>query len=289
MRRQFKDTFQDLAGRDASLVLLLGDVSVYLFRDFQERSPERFYNLGICENTIISTAAGLSSQGLTPVAHTIAPFLTERCYEHIKLDLSYNRFPACIVTCGASFDYSWDGATHHCFTDLELMRMLPNMEVFQPGSEKELDALFRQRYNSPSVKYYRLSDHPHTIDLDVEFGKGVVLKDSGAPLTVMTAGPILGNVLEACRDLPVNLVYFHTLKPLDAELVARFRNTRVLTVHDAFGLKEAIHEVPEMRVTHHGLCGEFVTCYGKLDDARRSCGLDVSGIAERVRAELAKA
>lgn len=287
MRRQFKDTFQDLAASDASLVLLLGDVSVYLFRDFQERAPERFYNLGICENTIISTAAGLSSQGLTPVAHTIAPFLTERCYEHIKLDLSYNRFPASIVTCGASFDYAWDGATHHCFTDLELMRMLPNMEVFQPGSEKELDVLFRQRYNSANVKYFRLSDHPHTIDLDVEYGKGVVLKDSGAALTVMTAGPILGNVLEACRDLPVNLVYFHTIKPIDTELVARYRNTRVLTVHDAFGLKEAVHEVPDMRGAHHGVTGEFCSCYGKLENARSAYGLDVAGIAERVRAELA--
>jgi transketolase len=286
MRRQFKDTVLDLATRDSSLAVLFGDVSVYLFREFQERYPDRFYNLGICENTIISTAAGLSSQGFTPIAHTIAPFLTERCYEQIKVDLSYNRFAANIVTCGASFDYAWDGATHHCFTDLALMRMLPNMEVFQPGSRKEFDALFRQRYNSGNAKYFRLSDYPHAVDMDVEYGKGVVLKDAGAALTVMTAGPLLGNVLEACKDLPVNLAYFHTLKPIDHELVARFRNTRVLVVHDAFGLKEAVHEVPEMRVDFHGAGEKYSSCYGKVEDARRDCGLDVAGIAARVRAAL---
>lgn len=287
MRRQFKDTVQDLALTENSLVLLFGDVSVYLFRDFQALYPTRFYNLGICENTIISTAAGLASQGLTPVAHTIAPFLTERCYEQIKLDLCYNNFACNIVTCGASFDYAWDGATHHCFTDLGILRMLPNIEVFQPGSSKEFDALFRQRYKSSSPKYFRLSDFPHAVDIDAVYGKGVVLLERGAQTTVVTSGPILGNVLEACKGLNVNLIYFHTIKPIDHTLLAKFSNTRMLIVSDAHGLAEAVHEVPGLCTITHGVRDMFCSCYGTIENARSTRQLDIAGITTFIRSEMA--
>jgi transketolase len=287
MRRQFRDTILDLARNDDSLVLIFGDVSVYLFKEFHDRYPDRFYNMGICENTLISVAAGLSSQGFVPFVHTIAPFLTERSYEQIKLDFCYNHFPGNIVTCGASFDYAWDGATHHCYTDLAILRLLPNMEVLQPGSTRELDVLLRQRYNSDTVTYYRLSDYPHDVDLPVEFGKGVVIKDAGAKLTVMTAGPVLGNVLEACQDLQVNLVYFHSIKPIDEQIIQRFRHTKIVVIHDAFGLHEAICQIPGVSAAFHGLGDYFCCWYGTLQQIRECIGLDVRSIRELLRQELA--
>jgi len=286
MRKQFRQTVTDLATRDERIVLLFGDVSVYLFKDFREAYPERFYNIGICENTILSIGAGLSAQGFIPVMHTITPFITERSYEQIKLDLCYNRLGGNIVTCGASFDYAWDGATHHAYTDLAILRLLPGMEVIQPGSTNEVDVLFRSQYANGRPTYFRLSDHPHAIDMEPVFGKAVVLKDSGAAVTVMTAGPLLGDVLEACRDLSVNLVYFHTLKPIDREAVRRFKDTRIVVVHDAFGLYEAIAEEPNLRMTYHGMPDDFCSCYGKLSDVRRHIGLDPASIREFVKKRL---
>lgn len=287
MRRQFKNTVLDLAQGDDKIIVILGDVSVYLFKDFQEKYPERFYNMGICENTLISVAAGLSSQGFIPFVHTIAPFITERSLEQIKLDMCYNRFGGNIVSCGASFDYAWDGATHHCYTDLAILRLLPGMEVIQPGSRKELDVLLRSQYNNENATYFRLSDHPHDIDIPVKFGEGVVLKDAGSAVTVMTAGPLLENVLEACRDLEVNLVYFHTIKPIDKELIKRFSNTKIIVVHDAFGLYEAICEAPNINVSYHGLPDEFCGWYGTLHDIRRKIGLDIPAIREMVKRNIA--
>lgn len=278
MRKQFRDTILELAKEDESIVLLFGDVSVYLFNEFKGKYPERFYNLGICENTIIATGAGLSAQGFTPFLHTITPFITERSYEHIKLDLCYNQFPANIVTCGASFDYAWDGATHHCYTDLAILRLIPDIEVLQPGSRKELDVLLRSQYNNGKTTYYRLSDYPHEIDLPVEFGRAVVLKDVGAPVTVMTSGPILKNVMEAIQGLKVNLVYFHTIKPLDAATVERFKNTDIVVVQDAFGLHDAVCDLEGVSATQFGLGDIFCRCYGTVDDVRREIGLDVAGI-----------
>ena len=276
------NTVMELASRDDRVVVILGDVSVYLFQDFKERHPDRFYNMGICENTLISAAAGLSSVGFHPFVHTIAPFITERSFEQIKLDMCYNEFGGNIVSCGASFDYAWDGATHHAYTDLGILRLLPGMEVIQPGSTMELDVLLRSQYDNGRPTYFRLSDHPHSIPFSVAFGHGVPLRDDGAKTTVMTAGPLLGNVLEACRDIDVNIVYFHTLKPIDRELISRYKDTSIVIIHDAFGLKESVCEVPDIRVTYHGIKDSFCNSYGTLQDIRRQLGLDPSGIREFV-------
>jgi transketolase len=287
MRRQFKDTALRLAEQDDKLVLLFGDISVFLFNEFNTRHPDRLINLGICENTIISMAAGLSATGFHPIVHTITPFVTERSYEQVKLDICYNRFGCTIVTCGGSFDYAQDGATHHCYTDLELMRMLPGMEVMQPGSRKEFDTLFSRCYNNGNPSYLRIAADEHGLDLPVEFGKGVIIKESpGSDITVATAGPLLGNVLAACTDLPVNILYFHTLKPLDTDLLNRFSGTRIIVVHDAFGLFEAVNSACSAKTEYHGLPDQFCCYYGTLEDIRRTIGLDAAGIRERIAIAL---
>ena len=200
MRKQFRDTVSDLAARDDRLVVILGDISHFLFVPFQERYPTRFYNMGICENALISVAAGLHcSRAFTP-----------SCIPSRRSSQSgaWSRSSSTSATTNSAATSSPlarplttpGTATHHAYTDLAILRLIPGMEVIQPGTNKELDALIRSQYANGRPTYFRLSDHPHEIDLPVEFGKGAVLKDSGAEVTVMTAGPILGNVLEACRE-----------------------------------------------------------------------------------------
>ncbi len=278
MHGQFKNTVMDLATKDDSIVMILGDVSVYLFRDYAERYPNRFYNMGICENTLIAVGAGLAARGLTPFVHTIAPFVTERSYEQIKLDMCYNRLGVNIVSCGASFDYAWDGATHHSYTDLGILRHLPNMEVLQPGSNKEVNELVRQCYNNGNPTYFRLSDNPHEIDVPVQFGKGVEVFAKNASLTVVTAGPILENVHKAVMDLDVNLLYFNTISPIDRELIEKYRNTTFLVIHDATGLWEAVNEIQGLSVYYHGYFREFMGCYGTVHDIRKELRLDVPSL-----------
>lgn len=290
MRKQFKETIMRLAENDERIAMIFGDVSVYLFKDFQDKYPQRFFNMGICENTLITVAAGMSSQGFVPFVHTINPFLTERSYEQIKLDVCYNRFGVNIVSCGGSFDYAWDGATHHCYTDMEILRLLPGMEVIQPGSKKELDALLRSQYGNEKPTYFRLSDHPHEIDIDnIQFGKAAVLREGASGLTVMTAGPILANVIDACQGLDINLVYFHTIKPIDTDTVTRFADTDILVIHDAFGLFEAITSaVPGISAEYRGLPDAFCGWYGTLQDIRARIGLDADSLRELVKSRISE-
>jgi len=232
---------------------------------------------------MISVSAGLSSLCFYPFAHSINPFITERSFEQIKLDMCYNRFGGNIVSCGASFDYAWDGATHHAYTDLAILRLLPGLEVIQPGSCKELDILIRSQYNNGNTTYFRLSDYPHSIETEeIEFGKAVVLKNNNSKITVMTGGPVVENVFNACKDLDVNLIYFHTIKPVDKDVISAFKDTRIIVVHDAYGLYEALCEFPGISATSYGLPDEFCVWYGFVHDIRKQIGLDTSGIRERI-------
>jgi transketolase len=294
LRDQFKDTVSALAETDEKIVVVLGDISMFQFRHFRDKHPKRFFNMGICENSLISITAGLSAQGLRPFVHTIAPFLIDRSVEQIKLDMCYNEFGGNIVSTGASFDYAWDGGTHHTYMDLAILRMLPTMGVCQPGSPSELDALIRQRYDGKQPTYFRLSDNPHRLDVDAlcgppEFGKAKVIKDGGHAVTVMTAGPILATAWEGVKDLPVNLVYFNTIKPIDKDVVKRFANTKIIVVHDAFGLHEAINETPGLHTVCHGLPDQFCGWYGTVHDIRKRIGLDPAGIRARVESVLSGA
>lgn len=286
MRKQFRDSITELAAEDERVVLVFGDISVYLFDSFAKRFPDRFYNLGICENTLISVAAGLASQGYIPFVHTIAPFVTERCIEQIKLDVGYNQFPVHIVSCGATYDYAWDGPTHQALADLGAMRLLPGIDLVQPGTKAEFDTLLRARYASGRPTYFRLSDHPHAESLPAEFGRGVVVRDLGAPVTVVTAGPILSNVMPAVADLPVNLLYFSTIKPIDVGLLDRFAHTKLVVVHDATGLFEEVCEHAQGPVARIGIPDRYISCYGTVHEVRREVGLDASQIQAGIAAHL---
>jgi transketolase len=283
MRKQFKVTSMDLAAKDERIVLVFGDISVFLFNDFQKLYPTRFYNMGICEQALVSVSAGLSAQGFIPFVHSIAPFITERALEQIKLDCSYNNFPVNIVSCGATFDYAWDGATHHAWTDIAFLRVIPDVEIFQPGTPKEVDALIRWHYADGKTSYFRLSDHPHGLDFAIEKERGTIVRDTGAPVTVVTAGPMLDYVMKATADLPVNVLYFHTLKPFDTALVRRFAQTKIKVVHDSFGLFEAVCECTGIAVEKLGLPDRFCCSYGTIHDARKLAGLDVESIRAYVK------
>ena len=161
MRQQFADTLLDIGQKDPRLAVLIGDISHFILQPFAKACPGRFYNVGICEPTIISMAAGLAKTGLVPVVHTIAPFIMERSYEQIKLDFCYQGLAGNILTVGSAFDYANLGVTHHCYNDFALMKALPNTQVIYPASPVEFEVLFRQTYDNDQVTLFRVPEHQH--------------------------------------------------------------------------------------------------------------------------------
>ena len=284
MRRRFGKIISELAKKDEKIYLIVGDIGFRVFDEFREMHPDRFINMGICEQTLISVAAGLRSQGFIPIVHTIGSFLTERAMEQIKIDLVYNEYPACLVSCAGTIDWAWDGPSHQAWVDIAFMRHLPGTQVFQPGTKKETDFLLRQHYADSTTCYFRLSDFCHPLDLPLTAFRGNVVRRGTAGSTVITAGPMLDPVLEASEGLDMNILYFHTIKPFDHDLVSEFAHTKLKVVHDSFGLFEAVCEVAGRSVEKLGLPDRFCGSYGTVHDARRDVGLDV----DHIRAVLAE-
>src|SRR3989338_7123572 len=111
LRQEFADTLLEVGKADEDLVVLVGDISHFKLVPFAKECPGRYYNIGICEPTMVNMAAGLSLLGFHPVVHTIAPFIVERSYEQIKLDFGYQKLVLNIMTVGSAFDYSTLGCT----------------------------------------------------------------------------------------------------------------------------------------------------------------------------------
>ena len=125
MRRRFGKIIHKLAKKDKKIVLLVGDIGYGIFDDFRKDFPKRFFNMGICEQSIIGAAAGMSLEGLRPWVYTITPFLIERPFEQIKLDIDQQNVNVNLV---GFADYPTLGPTHSELNAKKLMKLFSNIK-----------------------------------------------------------------------------------------------------------------------------------------------------------------
>ncbi len=302
MRVAFAETMQELGANDERLVVLVGDISHGILQPFAEAHPGRYYNVGICEPTIIGMAAGLSSVGLNPVVHTIAPFLIERSYEQIKLDFGYQRLGVNLISVGGAFDYARLGCSHHCYTDVSLISHVEGSVVMTPGSAAEFRALFMQAYKNGRVNYFRLSENPHGADGitgDVRLGKAVLI-NKGGDVTVAAVGPQLRNAIEAVHRLAqdgisADLLYYSTVKPFDYEAIRRSvgKTRRLVTIEElstyggVYSLAlDAVVGLPLLAARQLAIEG-FIHGYGSYPELCAAAGLTAEAIV-RAATEIVK-
>jgi transketolase len=229
MRNAFAAEITEIARKSDQVVLLSGDIGNRLFDGFKEVAPERFFNCGIAEANMISAAAGMAMCGLRPVAYTITPFITARCFEQIKLDLCYHNLPVIFVGTGSGLSYASLGASHHSMEDLAILRSLPNLTVICPGDSWELRATLHQALKLDGPVYIRIGKKGepeiHSQVPELTIGKAIVLQE-GSDVCILSTGNTLALAVE-CAELlasspqavSARVVSFHTVKPLDEELL----------------------------------------------------------------------
>jgi hypothetical protein len=160
MRKNFSEHLKKIISHNKNVFILLGDISVGLFLDKKEKLYRNVLNLGLIEQSMISYAAGLARSGITPFVHTISPFMIERAYEQIKLDLSYNNCKCIMVSANGPFDYNKLGPTHHCPSDVPLLSLLENIEIFMPGRVQDVKTCIELSLLNSTSSYIRLNAHP---------------------------------------------------------------------------------------------------------------------------------
>ena len=138
MRRCLGKVLTKFAEQDENIYLIVGDIGFKVFDEFQEKFPQRFINIGLCEQSMIGVAAGLASEDFNVITTTFAPFQTMRCCEQIKVNLGYMGQKICMVGIASGLSLGTLGYTHCCIEDIGVLRSIPGITIISPADSLEL-------------------------------------------------------------------------------------------------------------------------------------------------------
>ena len=157
MRRTFGKVITELAKKDEKIFLLVGYIGYRVFDEFREKFPHRFINMGICEQSMISVSAGMALEGIKPWVYTITPFLIERPFEQIKLDINQQNVNVKLV---GFADYPHLGPTHTELNGNEMMKLFTNITSFFPSDGEETKEMTNQAYMKKGPAFISLKSDP---------------------------------------------------------------------------------------------------------------------------------
>ncbi|GGJ82038.1 transketolase [Pilimelia anulata] len=291
MREAFIAATTDLLADEPRTALVLADISAAAFAGAAARHPDRVLNVGIREQLMVGVAGGLALTGLRPVVHTYAPFVVERAFEQLKLDLDHQGVGAVVATVGASYDGAAMGRTHQSPGDVALLDTLDGWTVHVPGHPAEVAPLLRAAAAADTSVYLRLSSQRN--HLSRPGAHGVVPLHTGGPgaPVVLAVGPMLRPVLAAVAGLDVTVAYTHTPRPFDAAgLRALARRDVVLVEPYLAGTSSrvvagALRDLPH-RLLALGVGRADLRRYGTPADHARWHGLDPAGLRASITSFL---
>ncbi|MBC3190262.1 transketolase [Pseudonocardia sp. C8] len=285
-RERFYQLLPELLASDPRAVALLADIGAG-YVDLPDAVADRVINLGIREQLLVSAAGGLALTGMRPVVHTFAPFLVERPYEQLKLDLGHQDVGALLVSAGASYDMAAAGETHFGSRDVALLDTLDGWTVHTPGHADEAEAQLRSALPGDDRVYVRLSGASNAVPHGT--GPGMAVLRRGSRGTVVAVGPLADRTLTAVSDLDVTVLYAPTVRPFDAAtLRATLTAPDVVLVEPYLAGTSVPHATAALSGVRHRVLGLGVghaelRRYGRPADHDAAHGLDVAGIRRSVR------
>lgn len=197
--------------------------------DFGKNFPQRFFDMGVAEQNMVGTAAGLAATGKIPFCSSFAMFATGRAFEQVRNSVAYSALNVKICATHAGITVGEDGGSHQSVEDIALMRVLPNMTVFVPADAVETAGAVRAAAAMKGPVYIRLGRMGvpvlHGPDFQFVPGKAVALREGG-DATIIATGIMVSAALEAAdllagEGIKVGVLDIHTIKPLDVEAIVR--------------------------------------------------------------------
>lgn len=252
MRKQLCDAL--LARSDnPNMVFLTGDLGFMALEPLQEAMGERFINAGIAEQNMVSVAAALSKQNMEVWAYSIAPFIYARPFEQIRNDIAFHNLPVKLIGNGGGYGYGVMGPTHHAIDDYGSLLTLPNMTVYIPVFDEDLDAVITKAGQSNKPSYIRIGRGEPPKDYIVPAYEAWRQLTFGNGPTVIAVGPLAGIYIAAFNDMEVesrpNLWSVSELplelSPPPSALIEQIKNSNLLCV-------------AEEHVKHGGLASDLL-------------------------------
>lgn len=255
MRNSVIDKLEELALKDSSITLLVGDLGFGVVQDFQKKLPKQFINVGVAEQNLTGVATGLSLIGKKTITYSIGNFNTLRCLEQIRNDALYHNVNLTIISVGGGFSYGQLGYSHHATEDYGILRTLPNITIFTPGSREEAVITLEESLLLDGVCYIRI-DKSHFFEKSDLFNPP---KDStpreliiGDDVVIIGVGGILSEGFEAIARYKghknIGLISIPKIKPLDniflANILKKYKNIITIEEHNTMnGLSSIIKEI----------------------------------------------
>ena len=256
-RQSYGEALLELGRENKNIVVLDADLSSATKTNlFAKEFPNRFFDMGIAEQNMMSTAAGISTCGKIPYASTFAVFAAGRAYDQIRNSICYPRLNVKICATHAGITVGEDGATHQMIEDISLMRTLPNMTVISTSDDTETKWAVKEISKINGPVYLRLArvEVPKIYEENQKFeiGKAIQIGD-GNDATVFSTGVTVSEALKAQEVLSkeginIRVVDIHTIKPIDREIIIKSakETKKLISIEDhniIGGLGSAISEV----------------------------------------------
>ena len=297
-RQSYGEALVSLGKENDQIVVLDADLSGATKTNlFAKEFPKRFFNVGIAEQNLMATAAGLSTFGKIPYASTFAVFAAGRAYDQIRTSICYPNLNVKICATHAGITVGEDGATHQMLEDLSLMRTLPNMTVLSTSDDTQTRWAVKEIAKIQGPVYLRLCRLATPVIYDegeeFEIGKAVQIGE-GADGTVIATGVTVAEAIQAKEELAkegiqIRVLDMHTIKPIDREAIVKAakETKKIVTVEDhniIGGLGSAVCEVLAeeypTKVTRMGIHD----CFGKSGPAEalmKEFGIDQTAIKQQ--------
>ena len=298
-RESYGEALKTLGEKYKDIVVLDADLSGATKTSiFAKEFPQRFFDMGIAEQNMASTAAGMATTGKTPFISTFAVFAAGRSYDQIRNSICYTNLNVKICATHAGITVGEDGATHQMLEDISMMRCLPNMKVLSPSDDIETKWAIEEAYKTQGPVYVRLSRMATEVIYEenqkFEFGKMVQI-GKGQDATIFATGDLVCNAIKAKEELEkqgvnIRVIDVHTIKPIDEEMIIKCakETKRLISLEDhniIGGLGSAISEVLTekypVKLERIGIKDTFGKS-GKATELLHYYGLDSEAIVNRI-------
>ena len=301
-RQSFGEALASLGEENENIIVLDADLSGATKTNiFAKKFPERFFNMGIAEQDMLTTAAGFSTCNKIPFVATFAVFATGRAYDQIRNSICYPKLNVKICGTHAGITVGEDGATHQMLEDINLMRALPNMTVLSPSDDVQTKWAINQAAKIDGPVYIRLNRMATPVIYEensgFEIGKAVEFGD-GTKATVFATGDMVHQALIAKEKLEkegidIRVVDIHSIKPIDEQVIVKAAKETDLLIsiedHNIIGgLGTAISEVLIEKYPKKLIKLGMKDCFGKSGKAEellKYYGLTSENIIEIIKTE----
>lgn len=302
-RQAYGKALVELGEKHPQLVVMDADLSKStMTAEFGKVYPERFFNMGIAEQNLYASAAGLALSGKTVCASTFAMFASGRAFEIIRNSIGYTKANVKICATHAGITVGEDGASHQTFEDIALMRTIPGMTVINPSDGVSAKKLLEQAVEMYGPCYVRLGRAAVPVfygeDAEITLGKGNLVKD-GKDVTIVATGIMVNEAVMAAETLAAEgidarVIDIHTIKPLDEEIIIKAaQETKAIVTAEEHsvigGLGSAVAEVVVKNApVKMAMVGQKDTFgeSGKPDQLKEKYGMTAADIVAAVKSVL---